>query len=276
MATRVGRHRRPWSAPSRRRADRRDGSCTSRCARSCRGAARRRTFDVPGRRLQGLRHRRRVRRRPARRDLHHGVEAGLDARRHHGRVRHRASATACSTACRCGRSSRRSPNMRFEPAGMTDDPDIRFATQPDGLPVPPAGARVPHPRRAGRARHLLDRRADCSRRCRASRRRPSRPVRATDIPADPPSVPSVAQLTGGARAGSARHRGRVAGRRADLHAVRRADATRRQLPRLPELRHHQRLQLSEPVETLHMHGRGPAALPVSPLRAAGGGAMLTA
>ena len=38
------------------------------------------------------------------------------------------SATACSTACRCGRSSRRSPNMRFEPAGMTDDPDIRFAS----------------------------------------------------------------------------------------------------------------------------------------------------
>ena len=31
-------------------------------------------------------------------------------------------------------------NMRFEPAGMTDDPDIRFATLDHGLPVPPPGA----------------------------------------------------------------------------------------------------------------------------------------
>ena len=64
---------------------------------------------VPRRRLQGLRHHRRVRRRPSRRDLPHRVEAGLDARRDHGRVRQVDQPTACSTACRCGRSSRRSP-----------------------------------------------------------------------------------------------------------------------------------------------------------------------
>ena len=28
-------------------------------------------------------------------------------------------------------------NMKFEPAGMTDDPDVRFAGVDHGLPVPP-------------------------------------------------------------------------------------------------------------------------------------------
>ncbi len=43
---------------------------------------------VPGGRLQGLRHRRRVRGRPSRRDLRPGLQAGLHPRRHHGRLRH--------------------------------------------------------------------------------------------------------------------------------------------------------------------------------------------
>ena len=43
--------------------------------------------------------------------------------------------------------------MRFEPAGMTDDPDIRIANSLDGLPVPPHGDRVPLPRGAGRVEH---------------------------------------------------------------------------------------------------------------------------
>ena len=34
-------------------------------------------------------------------------------------------------------------NMRFEPAGMTDDPDIRFAIEPRRLHLPPARGRVP-------------------------------------------------------------------------------------------------------------------------------------
>ena len=53
-------------------------------------------------------------------------------------------------------------NMRFEPAGMTDDPDIRFATLDHGLPVPPPGDRVLERRGAGRAEHLHRRRADAA------------------------------------------------------------------------------------------------------------------
>ena len=34
-------------------------------------------------------------------------------------------------------------NMRFEPAGMTDDPDIRIAAVGDGLHLPPPGAGLP-------------------------------------------------------------------------------------------------------------------------------------
>jgi ribonucleoside-diphosphate reductase alpha chain len=37
-----------------------------------------------------------------------------------------ATRSRCSTACRWRRSSKFT-NMRFEPAGMTDDPDIRMA-----------------------------------------------------------------------------------------------------------------------------------------------------
>jgi ribonucleoside-diphosphate reductase alpha chain len=44
--------------------------------------------------------------------------------------------------------------MRFEPAGMTDDPDLRLANVADGLPVPAARARLPAGRPTGRARHL--------------------------------------------------------------------------------------------------------------------------
>ena len=37
------------------------------------------------------------------------------------------SATACSTACRCRPSCTRFVGMRFEPAGITDDPEVRIA-----------------------------------------------------------------------------------------------------------------------------------------------------
>ena len=40
-------------------------------------------------------------------------------------------------------------NMRFEPAGMTDDPDIRMAAVGDGLHLPPPGAGLPAVRDAG-------------------------------------------------------------------------------------------------------------------------------
>ena len=63
---------------------------------------------VPGRRLQGLRHGRRVRRRPARRDLPHRVASRARRWRGSWTPSPSRSATACSTACRCGRTSRRS------------------------------------------------------------------------------------------------------------------------------------------------------------------------
>ena len=44
-------------------------------------------------------------------------------------------------------------NMRFEPAGMTDDPDIRFAIVARRLHLPPPGRRVPAARGARGARH---------------------------------------------------------------------------------------------------------------------------
>ncbi len=38
---------------------------------------------------------------------------------------------------------RKFTNMRFEPAGMTDDPDLRIATQPGRLHLPSPGAGLP-------------------------------------------------------------------------------------------------------------------------------------
>ncbi len=132
--------------------------------------------------------------------------------------------------------------MRFEPAGMTDDPDIRIATslmdylfrrlaveylsfeERAELSIYTTGERtqqtlpgveetvVETRRRAGTS---LPTRPRSSRRppwrcsCRWRRRR-----------ARPPDAPHV-------------------------HAVRRPDAAGRLLPRLPQLRHHQRLQLTQ-------------------------------
>ena len=57
-------------------------------------------------------------------------------------------------------------NMRFEPAGMTDDPDVRMAQSPHGLRVPPAGPGLPrlrhpllhgHPLRGGAGPPARDR-----------------------------------------------------------------------------------------------------------------------
>jgi ribonucleoside-diphosphate reductase alpha chain len=81
---------------------------------------------VPGRRPQGLRHDRRVRQRPAGRGVAHGLEAGVDVVGHHGRL-----AKSISHGLQYGVPLRAYieafTNMKFEPAGMTDDPDVRFA-----------------------------------------------------------------------------------------------------------------------------------------------------
>ena len=156
---------------------------------------------VPGGRLQGLRHRRRVRGRPSGRDLRPGLQAGLDPRRHHGRLRHlgqprppvrRAAAQLRRGlhrhALRAGRHDRRSRHPHRQLA--------------DGLPLPPPGPRVPVRRGAGRAGHPHHRRAHAAhaagrrgdrRRdpsglgdCRPTRRRSSRRRRSSPRPRPPP------------------------------------------------------------------------------------------
>ena len=154
-------------------------------------------------------------------------------------------------------------NMRFEPAGMTDDPDIRFAT-----------SLIDYIFRRLAVDYLsLEERAELGILTIGERTQPTLPGveetvtetrQGTDIPADPPSIdvgvaaaarprptPPRSQP---ARAGR-RHRRRrrpsrpqrpaqgPPHRRPVLHAVRRPDAAGRLLPRLPQLRQHQRLQL---------------------------------
>ena len=61
-------------------------------------------------------------------------------------------------------------NMKFEPAGITDDPELRIAIEPARLHLPPAGARLPVQGAALRARASSRPRSACSRHCPASRR----------------------------------------------------------------------------------------------------------
>ena len=65
-------------------------------------------------------------------------------------------------------------NLRFEPAGMTDDPDIRFATSLVDYIVPPPRGRVPATWRSARRWASSRWGSGSSRRCRASRSRRSR------------------------------------------------------------------------------------------------------
>ena len=95
---------------------------------------------------------------------------------------------------------RKYTNMRFEPAGITDDPDLRIATSlvdyifrrlaVDYLPL----------ERAGRARASCPRRSGCSRPCPASRRRPRRRPASWRLDAIDPTIAMVDGL------GRPRHR----------------------------------------------------------------------
>ena len=142
-------------------------------------------------------------------------------------------------------------NMRFEPAGMTDDPDIRFATSiMDYLFRRLAIEYLSYDERSELGIHTID-----------ERLQPTLPgveetvietSTGTEIAADPKSVPSAGELAAQMEAGAHRadpggqHAGRRRDpppRRADVHAVRCGHDPRRLLPRLPELRQHQRLQL---------------------------------
>ncbi len=211
---------------------------------------------VPGGRLQGLRHHRGVRRRPAGRDLPDRLQAGLDPVGDHGRLRQvdllRPAVRRAAAGVRRGLHQH-----ALRARGHDRRPGHPLRLVDHGLPVPPPGARVPQPGRAGRAGHLLDRGAAAAH---AARRR-GVGHRDLDRQRDGgrPQVHPVRQRAGHAdgagdrgarpaRARARRRRPRASGRvpsrrRADVHAVRRADDPGRQLPRLPELRQHQRLQL---------------------------------
>ena len=166
-------------------------------------------------------------------------------------------------------------NMRFEPAGMTDDPDIRFASSIMDYLF----------RRLAIEYLSVEERAELSIFTVDERLQPTLPgvdetvietSTGSEMAADPKSVPSAGELadqmelgTVGADAGR-QHAGRRRDphpRRPDVHAVRRDDDPRRLLPRLPELRQHQRLQLTP--TTLRRSGSWRTTGPISDRSRAG-------
>ena len=164
-------------------------------------------------------------------------------------------------------------NLRFEPAGLTDDPRRADGAVDHGLHLPPPGPGLPVLRRPLDARHLLRRGAPAPARDRLLRagRRSPRPSPSRPTPRSTRSAveegaggaPAVeTKDTHGAEAARSRRRraeGRPHLRRADgedhrhggrhpalLH-LRHQDAPRRLLLRLRGLRQHQRLQLTAPI-----------------------------
>ena len=131
------------------------------------------TFTLPGGRLRGLRHGRRVRRRPSRRAVHQGVEAGLDPRRHHGRLLDRDLARPA--ARRAAAHLRREVHQHALRAGGHDrrprPADRHVAGR---LHLPPPRGRLPAARRSAPSSASSPRRSASSPRCPASRRRPPR------------------------------------------------------------------------------------------------------
>ena len=145
-------------------------------------------------------------------------------------------------------------NMRFEPMGMTDDPDIRFASSiMDYLFRRLALEYLTYDERAELGIYSID-----------ERMQPTLPgvdeasiatSTGNEIVPDPKSVPAAGDLALQLAAGIAPpaphtdhslcpgHLPRRQ-RRPDVHGLRGADDPRRGLPCLPELRQHQRLQLT--------------------------------
>ena len=150
-------------------------------------------------------------------------------------------------------------NMRFEPAGMTDDPDIRIAAVGDGLHLPPPGAGLPAvEKRAELGIFTAEERAAQvagsygtsaatptvteeedvdlealrgSAPIEAARPRPRSPEAPKPVKEAHSSAELLELVTGHGR------------RRAAVHDLRHEDAPGRQLLRLRGLRLHQRLQL---------------------------------
>ena len=162
-------------------------------------------------------------------------------------------------------------NTRFEPAGHHRRPRPAHRHFDPRLHLPPAGGRLPQLRGAGRAGHPHHggaHPADAAGRGGDGRRDPPRPGRAGRPAVDRlvvahavrhPRRPQGAVPAGAGRGDRCREAGpgpHLAGhqapgglqrRRPLLHAVRRADAAGRVVPRLPVVRQHQRLQLRFPI-----------------------------
>jgi ribonucleoside-diphosphate reductase alpha chain len=123
-------------------------------------------------------------------------------------------------------------NMRFEPAGMTDDPEIRFATSIlDYLARKVAIEYLPYEKREALGIFTLEERTRML--DEGSAEEPAVPTA--------PSPQAVAQAAPMPKLPGQLGAGRP--RRADVLRVRHQDEARRRLPRLRVLRHHQRLQL---------------------------------
>ncbi len=149
-------------------------------------------------------------------------------------------------------------NMRFEPAGMTDDPEIRFASSVMDYLF----------RKLAMEYLSYDERAELSIFSVSERMQPTLPgmeetivetTSGSEMVTDPKTVPSAGdladQMDAGTIAPTPVDNTPAAGvdprlRRPDVHAVRRHDGTRRLLPRLPELRLDQRLQLTARTDAL--------------------------
>ncbi len=220
---------------------------------------------VPGGRLQGLRHGRRVRRRAPGRDLPAHLEAGLHPRRHHGRLRPVGELRPAVRRAAAG--LRRDVHQHPLRAGRHDRrPRPADRQLHPRLHLPPPGGRLPVARGAHRAEHPHHRRAhaaDPARRGGDGHRDPpghGHGRRSAQHRRQQPAAVRHQRRPEGAqppRAGRRHRRGRRAAdrpnpnvpsqglpqRRPLLHAVRRPDAAGRLLPRLPQLRQHQRLQL---------------------------------
>ena len=172
-------------------------------------------------------------------------------------------------------------NMRFEPAGMTDDPDIRFASSIMDYLFRRLALEYLSLRRAGRARHLLDRRAAAAdaagrrgvgHRDLDRQRDGRRPEVASRRPASWPTqmelghgAPPTAESTTRRPPASIRHADAPMCMQCGVQMIRAGS-----LPRLPELRQHQRLQLTRLVS--RPGGRGstvPWTCPIDASAAAG-------
>ena len=145
-------------------------------------------------------------------------------------------------------------NMRFDPAGMTDDPDVRIAQSVmDYLFRRLALDYLPYEKRAELGIFSAEERAATGRRRTALRRRLEDEVDVEGL-AHVGAGRRLPVRVGGAGRGAlvdraARGAAGDGGRRAALHDLRREDAAGRQLLRVRELREHQRLQLVGVGET---------------------------